>query len=198
MNSDLHDNPHVTYDEPPRETVSPQAGRTRRNTYKSAALATVLSLMPGLGQVYVGYYPQGFLNAIVVAVTMGYYPQGFLNAIVVAVTITLLTINMGPLTPLLAIFLSFFWVYNMIDANRRAHHYNRAIDGLGGETLPEDFELPGLKGSMPLGVVLIVAGGLFFLDRKFGMSMEWLEEWWPLALVIAGIWLVVKARGNKD
>ncbi len=181
MNSDLHDNPHVTYDEPPRETVTPQAGRTRRNAYKSAALSTVLSLMPGLGQVYVGYYPQGFLNAIVVAVT-----------------ITLLTINMGPLTPLLAIFLSFFWVYNMIDANRRAHHYNRAIDGLGGETLPEDFELPGLKGSMPLGVVLIVAGGLFFLDRKFGMSMEWLEEWWPLGLVIAGIWLVVKARANKD
>ena len=35
--------------------------------YKSPALATIMSLMPGLGQIYVGYYRQGFINIIVIA-----------------------------------------------------------------------------------------------------------------------------------
>ncbi|MCP4570849.1 MAG: hypothetical protein GY838_00710 [bacterium] len=181
MNSDLHDNQSTSYESPPREAIPPRTGPAPRNAYKSPVLATVLSMMPGVGQIYVGYYPQGFMNIMIVAST-----------------ITLLAMGMGSLTPLLAVFLAFFWIYNMIDANRRAQHYNRALDGLGGETLPDDFEMPGLKGSMPLGVVLIVAGSIFFLDRKFGMDMEWLEEWWPIGLVIAGVWLVVKARSNKD
>ena len=34
---------------------------------KSPGLACFLSLMPGLGQVYVGYYQRGFVHAAVVA-----------------------------------------------------------------------------------------------------------------------------------
>jgi hypothetical protein len=34
---------------------------------KSPALASFLSLFPGLGQIYVGYYPHGFVNALVIA-----------------------------------------------------------------------------------------------------------------------------------
>ena len=33
---------------------------------KSPWLAAILSAMPGLGQIYVGYYQQGFINALVV------------------------------------------------------------------------------------------------------------------------------------
>jgi TM2 domain-containing membrane protein YozV len=33
---------------------------------KSPLFATFLSAMPGLGQVYVGYYQRGFINAVVV------------------------------------------------------------------------------------------------------------------------------------
>lgn len=184
MNSDLHDNQSsqtTAYDEPPREYTQPPAAPVRRNAYKSPVLATILSLMPGAGQIYVGYYPQGFLNALVVISV-----------------ITLLSMGAGALTPFLGVFLAFFWIYNLIDANRRAQHYNRAIDGQGGETLPEDFDMPGLKGSMPLGVVLIVAGTIFFMDTKMNMDMEWLEEWWPISLVIGGVWLVIKSRASKD
>jgi hypothetical protein len=181
MNSDLHDNPGVAYEEPPRRSTESPAVRAPRGAYKSPVLATILSLMPGVGQVYVGYYPQGFINIIVVSGT-----------------ITLLAMGMGSFTPLFGVFLAFFWIYNMIDANRRAHHYNRALDGLGGETLPEDFAMPGLKGSVPLGVLLMVVGALIFLNTKFDVSMEWLEEWWPLAMVAAGAWLFVKGRAARD
>ena len=81
--------------------------------------------MPGLGQIYVGYYQQGFINMAVVAIT-----------------ITLLSSGARGAEPLFGLFLAFFWLYNMIDANRRAHHYNRVIDGLGGENVPGGIPRP--------------------------------------------------------
>ena len=65
------------------------------------SLALVLSAMPGLGQVYVGYYQRGFVHALVV---------GSL--------ITLLNKGIGPLAPLAGLFLAFVWMYNLVDAGR--------------------------------------------------------------------------------
>lgn len=158
-----------------------QPGReTHRLTapYKSPVLAAVMSMMPGMGQVYLGYYSQGFQNILTVA-------------------FIILLLNMGlhsGLQALLGIFIAFFWIFNMVDAFRRAHHVNRALDGMTAEGLPEDFAMPGLKGSLPMGLVLIVAGSLIFLNTKFNYSMDWLEDWWPVFMIIAGIWLVVKSR----
>ena len=99
--------------------------------------------------------------------------------------------------PFAGIALAFFWVWNLIDANRRATHYNRAVDGLGGEAPPEDFKIPGTGGSIFGGLVLIFIGLLFFLDLKFGISMAWVWDWWPLALVGGGVYLVVSAMNKK-
>src|SRR5207247_139430 len=48
-------------------TMAPPQPRLRDTRSKSPALAAVLSMMPGLGQVYVGYYQRGFVHAAVVA-----------------------------------------------------------------------------------------------------------------------------------
>ena len=37
---------------------------------RSPFLATILSFVPGLGQVYVGYYQLGFIHAIVISVIL--------------------------------------------------------------------------------------------------------------------------------
>ena len=140
---------------------------------KSPALAAFMSLMPGLGQVYIGYYQQGFINILVVASL-----------------ITLLTFKMRAITPLIAIFLAFYWLYNIVDAARRAAYYNRALAGLGPDTLPEDISLPGGKGSLLGGCLLLGFGLIFLLHTQFGMSLEWLEDWWPVALVAVGGYLV--------
>ena len=57
---------------PPAQAVAPPvpvltAGDPRR---KSPLLAMLLSLLPGLGQVYVGYYRRGFAHALIVAVLL--------------------------------------------------------------------------------------------------------------------------------
>jgi hypothetical protein len=147
---------------------------------KSPALATIMSLMPGLGQIYVGYYQQGFTNILVAAGT-----------------ITLLSnshdVGLRPLEPLLGVFLAFFWLYNLVDAGRRASFYNQALAGLENKALPEDMRLPGGGGSLAGGIALVVLGLIMFSNTMFGLSLEWLEKWWPLALVLGGAYLIFSA-----
>ncbi len=154
--------------------------------YKSPALATLMSSMPGLGQVYVGYYQQGFINILVVASL-----------------IALLNRNVGALEPLLGLFLAFFWLYNMVDAARKAQFYNQALIGLGPLKLPEDMTVPNRRGALLGGILMIVGGGLALAHIQFGMPLEWIERWWPLALVLMGAYLIVqevlaRRKGTKS
>lgn len=151
---------------------------------KSPALATIMSAMPGLGQIYVGYYQQGFTNILVVAGT-----------------ITLLSnagrFGMGPLEPLLGVFLAFYWLFNLVDAGRRATFYNQALAGLDKTALPEDMRLPSGGGSLAGGVVLVVLGLIIFSNTMFGFSLDWLSQWWPLALVAGGAYLIYSAARDR-
>ena len=149
---------------------------------KSPALACILSLMPGLGQVYVGYYQRGFIHAIVVAIL-----------------ITVLASNsLRELTPLAAIFLAFFCLYNIIDAGRRATLYNQVLAGGSDIELPEDFKTPSIGGSIFGGVTLLAIGFIILLNTRFGVSLEWLEEWWPAAIMVFGAYLLMKALKERS
>jgi hypothetical protein len=156
------------------------SGINQRNR-KSPALAALLSLMPGLGQVYVGYYHQGFVNMAIVAIA-----------------ITVLNAEISALEPLFGFGLSFFWFYNMIDAHRRARMYNLALSGESEIPLPKDFRLPQ-RGSLWGGLALIVVGFLVFLNTKFDVSMDWIEEWWPLLVIGVGVYLLARhIKGRQD
>ena len=121
-----------------------------------------------------------------------------MNIAIVALVITLVaSSSVQGVDVFFGLFLAFFWLYNIIDANRKAVLFNQALDGVNGIELPEDFQLPE-KGSMSAGVVLVVIGLILFFNTKFDMSLEWLEEWWPLAAVGFGIYLIVKGRQSKS
>ena len=70
-------------------TGAPYAGYYQKNYYpddprrKSPALAAMLSLVPGLGQVYLGYYQQGFINILVVAAIIAYLASSAMRGLVV-------------------------------------------------------------------------------------------------------------------
>jgi hypothetical protein len=155
-------------------TWSPQELRDPRR--KSVTLAVLLSLMPGLGQVYVGYYRRGFLHILIVASL-----------------ITLLANGAGPLTPLLALGMAFFWMYNMVDAGRRAVYTNMLLQAREGGMLPEEIDVSGLSGgSRAGGIALILLGFLFLMNTRYRWDFEWLEEWWPLGFILLGAWLIYK------
>ena len=151
--------------------------RMRDTRSKSPAFAAILSAMPGLGQVYVGYYQRGFVHAGVVASLITIIASGAVEKLV----------------PLLALFMAFFWLYNIIDAARRASLYNDALAGNPSIELPEDFKTPGIRGSIFGGATLVTIGFIMLLHTRFGVSLDWVEDWWPVAPMIFGAYLLGRA-----
>jgi len=147
--------------------------------FKSPALATFLSLVPGLGQVYVGYYKQGFINIIVVGSLISLLAPG--------------PRFHWPMTPLLVFFLVFYWLFNLVDAARRASFYNQTVSGIAGSEFPQEFKMPDQHGSLLAGVLLILAGVIIASNTAFGYSLEWVRRWWPLAPILVGVFLVYQA-----
>ncbi len=165
--------PAVSYAVPP---AAPS--RAQRLQHKSPVIACLLSLMPGVGQIYVGYYKLGFIHNIVFGST-----------------IMLLQSRLPqPMYPLLGIFLAFFFIYNIVDAGRRAIFYNLAVDGVEGIEMPSmNISVPSFGGSFAGGSVLLVVGVISLSNTRFGVSLDWLEEWWPVAPIVLGAYLLVKA-----
>jgi len=160
---------------PPGWTYNPPA-RVSDPRRKQPLLACFLSLMPGLGQIYVGYYKRGFVNAIVVCTL-----------------ITLLASDaVRGAEPLFGVFLAFFWMYNIIDAGRRAALYNLALDGVAGITLPEDVGTIGVRGSIGGGLLLILLGAVALSHTLWGYSLAWVRDYWPLLPIGLGVYLLVK------
>jgi hypothetical protein len=145
---------------------------------KSPLLASFLSMMPGLGQAYIGNYGLAFIHILVFAGC-----------------ITIVANDARELTlPLLPIFIGFFWLYNIIDAGRRAALYNYAVQAGAGLELPKDaLATPRAGGSIAAGLLLVGGGIIALSSTRFGISLRWIEEWWPLAPIAFGGWLIGRA-----
>ena len=46
--------------------------------------------------------------------------------------------------------------------------------------------------------MLIAVGVLFLLDLNFDIPLDWLEDWWPLVLVLIGGRLVWQSRRSRS
>ena len=146
---------------------------------KSPLLATILAVIPGVGQLYIGYYMRGIATAaaFVVAVMMGALVGG----------------TFIPISVMSAIFI---WVFNLIDAGRMAALYNHAAAGSDVVEMPEDFKLPAIGGSILGGVALLLFGGIALSNTAFDYSLQWLEDWWPAFPLALGLYLFT--RGMMD
>ncbi|HJO03998.1 MAG TPA: hypothetical protein QGG47_08485 [Acidobacteriota bacterium] len=146
---------------------------------KSPRLAAILSVAPGLGQVYVGYYTRGFLLGGV-----------FLMLLMVA--------NNAPysLEPIPGMATFFFWLFNVIDAGRLAALYNHAASGTELIQMPENFQMPSTGGSIVGGAILVLFGVVALSNTLLGLSLDWIESWWPVFPLAVGAYLL--AKGIQD
>jgi hypothetical protein len=146
---------------------------------KSPLLATMMSVIPGVGQLYIGYYMRGCTTA-----------AAFVTAIMMGALIG------GAASPIFVMSAIFIWVFNLIDAGRMAALYNHAAAGSNVIEMPEDFKLPRIGGSILGGVVLLLFGGIALSNTAFNYSLQWLEDWWPAFPLALGLYLF--ARGVID
>jgi TM2 domain-containing membrane protein YozV len=142
---------------------------------KSAGLAAVLSIFPGLGQIYVGAIRRGFTYAAIFGGLIVLLSSGAARGI----------------EPAVGIMMAFFYFYNLIDAARMANLFNEMASGITPEEWRRDFLAGvGQRGSIGGGLALLVGGVLFLLHTWFDVSLEWISEWWPLLPVGVGAWLL--------
>jgi hypothetical protein len=167
---------------PPHEFYGQQSHQQQPpSERKSPVTATLLSCMPGLGQVYVGYYQRGFVNIAVAA----------------GVIFLLNQYELREFQPLLGVFLPFFWIYNMIDAARCAQAVNRGAEAGIHPELPALPAAMGGGGSVFAGVVLVALGMLFLARTVLGFSLAWLAEWWPVFLILFGARMIFAGRSRQ-
>ncbi|HEX3822397.1 MAG TPA: DUF5668 domain-containing protein [Candidatus Sulfotelmatobacter sp.] len=167
------------------------APNTRPNlpvaTGPNPTVAGILGAIPlGLGAVYCGQYAKGLVYlGIFVTCIVGFSAdlpwQGYAA---------------------LGIFLGFFWVYQILDSIRTA----KAIQS--GEPAPDPLGLVQMFGGSTPGekpaatetstnipaaaAVLIGLGVLFLINTVFDFS---LHRYWPLILIVLGVWLFAKSWG---
>jgi len=133
---------------------------------KSPGGAALLSLIPGLGQIYNGQIIKGI--AIIFL---------FVSFILLAESY-----EAGPLFPLLIMAVYFGGI---IDAYRTAKLLNLRAKKL---ELGEKVEaIP--QGSMWWGVLLVIAG-LLLLLHNMGISLYWVSRGWPLIIIALGIYML--------
>ena len=89
----------------------------------------------------------------------------------------------------------FLWFFGIFDAYREAQIAN--LDD------PDAGRSGRGSGGLALGVFLAVTGGLLLAHHVFGLTFDWLREWWPLVLIAGGVyligeWLVKRLRSSRD
>lgn len=64
--------------------------------------------------------------------------------------------------------------------------------GEAADISPED--LPDVGGSRFGGIALLVIGIVGLSNTVLDVSLDWLEDWWPAALIIIGGWILYRSR----
>lgn len=149
-----------------------------KRAYKSPGGAALLSIVPGLGQIYNGQ--------IVKAIGIIF--------LFVSLIILIDIYSSGPLFPLL---LAAVCLGGIVDAYRTAKLHNLISKGLA----PAESLRMVPEGSIWWGISLIIVG-LLFLLHNFGIRLNWLGDFWPLLLIGIGVYLLkgffIRAKNEKE
>jgi len=148
---------------------------------------------PALAGIMAGVFPFG-----VGAVYNGQYAKGLAHLVIFGMFIAVLSHNDSTLVGVVGgLGISFFYVYQIIDAVRSA----RALQL--GQPAPDPFGLAqsfsvGDKidpKNVPTGAVVLIVIGVFFLLHTMGVFDVSIGRFWPVLLIGLGAWLVARNFG---
>lgn len=147
---------------------------------KTPGLAAMLSVVPGLGNVYNGLYTRGVAFFLIYA---------GLFAMAVG---TERDSDLAFLVPSMV----FFWFFNIFDAYRQANLINYGYLREPGLSLARPEE-QSTGGVLVPGILLVVLGFYGVLRRYFDIDLEWLLDLWPFGLMAFGGFLIWQAVGRR-
>jgi TM2 domain-containing membrane protein YozV len=150
--------PHAAYPGLPLPTAGPLAAPAAAPP-KSPILALVLSLFPGIGQIYNGQ------PAKALAFFFGWVGSIYLTA---------------EANPFFAFLIAFTYLYNLVDAWRSASAINARYAGGYGVAEEDAAESPAW------GAVLMGVGALLLLNNLGWLRLAAMQRYWPLVLIAAG------------
>jgi hypothetical protein len=177
----------MTHPEAPRPELPPPAPAPAWNPAnpshplaKNPFVAGMLSIFPGLGNIYNGLYLRGV--AFFVA---------FLSCIGVLAGVD----HEGG--PMFGLALAFTYIFSIVDAVRQASLINLGLTSDPAATYrPTPLTAGG--GSALAGLMLFGLGLLALLDRWFHIDLTWLADAWPLIPMGLGAWLLAAAWRDRS
>jgi len=162
---------------PPPPPAPPEPVSTDSVSRKNPIMAAILSLFPGIGNLYNGLYMRG------------------LAFFLICVSMIFLTVEHPG--PLFGMAIPFFWIFNMVDAYRQATLINH---GYGQDLgIDEPPKLAGAgQGGLMVGIILFLIGGIALLEQlNVRIDLDWLIDLWPLFLMAIGGWLIFDTVRDK-
>jgi TM2 domain-containing membrane protein YozV len=196
---------------PPYAGGPPVAPVVVRPGSGNPVLAALLSIIPGVGQMYNEQYAKGLIFVLIYAALIQLISNG-LGAI-------------GGIT------IAGFYIFQIIDAYKtaKARQYGLPLpdpfginDLLGGKNKPAYSNPPAqvyqpagvdasgapvavapvqvaeeepAKPGPPVGAIILIGLGVLFLLDSFGhFNFEWVGRFWPVILIVVGVWIFVRRR----
>jgi hypothetical protein len=149
----------------PLPPVAPPLPQVPAMPRRSPGLALVLSFFPGLGHLYLGLYQRAMVIFVCFATSIWLAEHASLGILV-----------------------AFVLFFAVIDGYRQAQALNLGL-------LPEPIMGPlkpktASRGSLGFGVFLLVLGLILLYNQFNPIDFTWLEDYWPMLLVIAGAYLL--------
>jgi hypothetical protein len=140
---------------------------------RSPGLALVFSFFPGLGHLYLGLYQRAFAIFLCFALAIWFSEHSHLGILV-----------------------AFVWFFAVIDAYRQAQCINLGLcpEPITGSTKPAGSH----RGALGFGIFLLVIGVLLLYNQFYPIDFTFLEDWWPLLLVLGGLYLVAAHFREKQ
>jgi Domain of unknown function (DUF5668) len=145
---------------PPISPVTTQASAMPR---RAPGLALVLSFFPGLGHLYLGLYQRAMVIFLCFATAIWLAEHSSLGILV-----------------------AFVWFFAVIDGYRQAQALNLGL--VPEPILGDPKQKTAKRGSLGFGIFLVVLGVILFY--RDSIDFTWLEDYWPMLLVVAGAYLL--------
>lgn len=156
----------------PYTAPPPPPPQPENHTHTHPGLAFLLGFIPGVGAIYNGQYAKGLIHAVIFGLLVSLISSG----------------HAAGFEPLIGILIAIWVFYMAFEALHTAKKHRR---GVPVEEFSSLVDVRGAHGRFPAGAILLIGlGFILLLDTTDLISMDQLERYWPVGLILFGLYML--------